>query len=173
MNIKISRFIEIFFVWGVVGGVIFSLSGALAAVQESISLKLYPESEDSLVLIQNNTVSAVIEHYYLGLDSSEDTEKTRKIGVAITAYSSCPLETDSDPFITASGEWVQDGVVAANFLAFGTQLKIPELYGEKIFVVKDRMHPRKNYQIDIWFPSKIEAVEFGAHYTYIELVEET
>jgi 3D (Asp-Asp-Asp) domain-containing protein len=173
MSIKISRFIEIFFVWGVVGGVIFSLSGALAAVQENISLEPYSESEDSFVLIQNNTVSAVIEHYYSGLDSNEDTEETKEIRVAITAYSSCPLETDSDPFITASGEWVQDGVVAANFLAFGTKIKIPELYGNKVFIVQDRMHPRKKYQVDIWFPSKTEAIDFGAHYSYIELVEET
>jgi len=172
MNIKISRFIEIFFVWGVVGGVIFSLSCALAAVQESISLELYPELEDSLVLIQNNTVSAVVEHYYSGLNLSEDAERTKEIKVTITAYSSCPLETDSDPFITASGEWVQDGVVAANFLPFGTEIKIPELYGNKVFIVKDRMHPRKKYQVDIWFPSKAEAINFGAHYTYIELVEE-
>ena len=166
MCIKISRLIEIFFVWGVVGGVIFSLFGAMQAVQGSP----VPEdegSDNSLVLVQGNSVFYNIEHFY---PAPVKTVNLKKINVAITAYSSCPTETDGDPFITASGEWVRDGIVAANFLAFGTELKIPELYGEKVFIVKDRMHPRKTYQVDIWFPSKQEAVEFGAHYTYVELV---
>ncbi|MBI2036999.1 MAG: hypothetical protein HYT14_01400, partial [Candidatus Liptonbacteria bacterium] len=55
--------------------------------------------------------------------------------VTITAYSSTPEETDSTPFITASGTHVRDGVVAANFLPFGTAVKIPELYGDRLFVV--------------------------------------
>jgi len=152
--------------------VIFSLSGALAAVQENISVEPYLEPKDSFVSVQNNAVSAVMEHHYSGLDSGDGAETTQRISVAVTAYSSCPLETDSDPFITASGKWVQDGIVAANFLAFGTKIKIPELYGNKVFVVQDRMHPRKKYQVDIWFPSKTEAIDFGAHYSYIELVEE-
>src|SRR3990167_1248447 len=43
--------------------------------------------------------------------------------VTITAYSSTPEETDSTPFITASGTHVRDGVVAANFLPLGTDRK--------------------------------------------------
>ncbi len=169
MSTKITSIIEAFFIWGVAGAVIFSLFGAMQAAQGSSLPENDSVSETSFVMIQDNSVSSNIEHYnstFIGRDREE------KIRVTITAYSSCPHETDSDPFITASGNWVQDGVVAANFLPFGTEIKIPELYGNKIFIVQDRMHPRKKYQVDIWFPTKEEAKEFGAHYTDIELVEE-
>ena len=170
MSIKISHSIEAFFVWGVVMGVIFSLSGALAAMQESPLPESITELNSSFNLIQENRVFSNSEHYLLEHKLIHDSNDSKTIRVAITAYSSCPSETDGDPYITASGNWVQDGIVAANFLPFGTELKIPELYGSKIFVVQDRMHPRKKYQVDIWFPSKAGAIEFGAHYTYIELI---
>ena len=88
----------------------------------------------------------------------------------ITAYSSTPEETDDTPFITASGERVRDGIIAANFLPFGTEVRIPELFGDKVFVVKDRMHHRKTNFVDIWMPSKYLAQEFGIHQTSIEIL---
>jgi len=81
--------------------------------------------------------------------------------VTITAYSSTPEETDSTPFITASGTHVREGVVAANFLPLGTAVKIPELYGDRLFVVEDRMHERNSDKLDIWMPTKAEARQFG------------
>lgn len=96
----------------------------------------------------------------------------KKIPVVITAYSSTPEETDNTPFITAAGTHVRNGVIANNYFDFGTKIKIPELYGEKIFIVEDRMSWKKgSYQIDIWFPSHREAENFGAKRTYIEVLE--
>ncbi len=89
----------------------------------------------------------------------------------ITAYSSTPEETDDTPFITASGERVRDGIIAANFLPFGTKVRIPELFGEREFIVKDRMHRRKTNFVDIWMPSKELAQEFGIHQTAIEVIK--
>ncbi len=83
------------------------------------------------------------------------------IKVTITAYSSTHDQTDGDPFTTASGKQVVDGIVAANFLEFGTKIKIPELFGDKVFVVEDRMARRHNYRIDIWFPNRSQAKQFG------------
>ena len=91
----------------------------------------------------------------------------------ITAYSSTPEETDDTPFITASGERVRDGIIAANFLPFGTEVRIPELFGDRVFVVKDRMHRRKTNFVDIWMPSKQLAIEFGIHQTEIEVLIES
>jgi 3D (Asp-Asp-Asp) domain-containing protein len=93
--------------------------------------------------------------------------------VYITAYSSTPEETDDTPFITASGKEVRDGIVAANFLPIGTKIRIPELFGDKVFVVEDRMHPRITDVIDIWMPTKDEAKQFGKVYSEIEILEET
>ena len=81
--------------------------------------------------------------------------------VVLTAYSSTPDQTDSTPFTTASGTRVRDGIVASNFLAFGTKIKIPELFGDKEFVVEDRMARKHGDKIDIWFPERRLARRFG------------
>lgn len=95
----------------------------------------------------------------------------RTVSVVVTAYSSTTWQTDDTPFTTASGTNVREGVVAANFLPIGTKIKLPDLYGDKIFVVEDRMHPRQKYVVDIWFPSYSEALNFGAKYTKIQVIE--
>ncbi len=90
--------------------------------------------------------------------------------VSASAYSSSVDETDDTPFITAKGTYVRDGIVAANFLPFGTAIKIPALYGNKIFVVEDRMNKRYNLNVDLWFPSKELAKQFGRKTITIEIV---
>ena len=96
-----------------------------------------------------------------------------EITVIATAYSSHPSETDDTPFHTATGEKVFDGVVAANFLDFGTRIMIPELFGDKIFIVLDRMNRRytrelrKDHRIDIWVKNQKIAREFGVRRTAI------
>lgn len=90
--------------------------------------------------------------------------------VRATAYSSTVDQTDDTPFITASGTRVRDGIIAANFLPFGTVVRIPEIYGDKTFVVEDRMHQRYWYNVDVWFPERQLAKEFGAQKVTIEVV---
>lgn len=90
--------------------------------------------------------------------------------VAATGYSSTPEQTDNTPFITASGTHVRDGVIAANFLPIGTIIKIPELFGDKTFIVEDRMNSRYWLNIDIWFSEKVLAKEFGLKVVKIEIV---
>lgn len=104
--------------------------------------------------------------------ANPESRAIQKIRVVVTAYSSTPWETDSDPNLTAAGTWIREGIIANNLLPFGTKVKIPELFGDKIFVVEDRMSWKKgNYQIDIWFPSYWQALNFGAKNTYIEILE--
>ena len=94
-------------------------------------------------------------------DSLVVTPKTYTVWV--TAYSSKLEETDDTPFITAHNTEVREGIIAANFLPFGTQVKIPKIFGNKIFIVEDRMHRRKKNFIDIWMPNKELAQNFGIH----------
>jgi len=106
------------------------------------------------------------------LQSADYSDVVKKIRVVVTAYSSSPMETQGDPFITASGERVRDGVVANNLLRFGTKVRLPKIFGDKVFVVKDRMNQKKgNYHIDIWFPSREMALEFGSKITNIEILK--
>ncbi|HZZ99784.1 MAG TPA: hypothetical protein VFK07_03735 [Candidatus Paceibacterota bacterium] len=96
--------------------------------------------------------------------------KAKTMTVLVTAYSSTPDQTDSSPFITADGSYVHDGIVAANFLPFGTVIKIPEIFGDKIFVVEDRMNKRFSDRVDVWFPNRNLAKQFGAQKLTIEIV---
>jgi 3D (Asp-Asp-Asp) domain-containing protein len=118
---------------------------------------------ESLTIATGNSLLPIINY--------GDTN-TQKMDVKITAYSSTVWQTDDTPFITASNKHVEDGIVANNLLPFGTKIKFPELYGDKVFVVEDRMHRRKSdNHFDIWFSSYDDAVQFGVQRTYVEILE--
>ena len=106
--------------------------------------------------------------------NANPTSKTIK--VVVTAYSSSWDETTGIPgvsgTVTASGKNVAPEIIANNMLPFGTKVKIPSLYGDKIFIVGDRMASYKsNYHIDLWMPSKAMAINFGVKTTNIEILE--
>lgn len=93
------------------------------------------------------------------------------VRAVITAYTSTPDQTDDSPFIAASGKRVYDGMIAANWLPFGTKIKIPSLYGDKLFTVDDRMNKRYGFgRMDIWLDvSKTEARKFGVKRVVVEI----
>ena len=91
------------------------------------------------------------------------------IYVTVTAYSSTKDQTDGDPYKTAVGTLVRDGIVAANFLPIGTVVRFPDKFGEKIFVVEDRMNEKFGLQVDIWMPNYEEAKKFGIQYLKMEI----
>ncbi len=91
----------------------------------------------------------------------------------ISAYSSTPDQTDDTPFITADGSYVHDGIVATNLLPFGTQIRIPALFGDKVFTVEDRMNPKFQRSIDIWMKNTSKAIYFGVHYADVVVVSNT
>lgn len=98
-------------------------------------------------------------------------EAAGKFLMVVTAYSSSPDETDSTPHITAAGTRTREGVVAANLFPLGTRLKIPELFGDRVLVVEDRMHGRFTERLDVWMPSKWLALRFGKKQAEVEVVE--
>lgn len=121
-----------------------------------------------IFLLENNTLLTPI----LSTNYSKEPKIVKKIKALVTAYSSSPQETDEDPFITASGQRVRKGIVANNFFPFGTKVRFPQLFGEKIFIVQDRMSWKKgNYHFDIWFPLKEQALKFGKKVTIAEILE--
>lgn len=119
-------------------------------------------------LVQTNTVAVRTNFNILG-----DNYKYKTLEVLATGYSSTVDQTDSSPFITASGKNVGDGILAANFLPFGTRIKIPEVFGDKLFVVEDRMNSRYNGKniIDVWFSERQTALEFGSKVLKIEVID--
>lgn len=107
------------------------------------------------------------------LPENKNLKTKYKITIVATAYNSLPNQTDASPCITASGfnvcENNQENIIAANFLPMGTLVKIPKLYGDRLFRVEDRMHPKYQKHIDIWFKSYNEAIKFGRQRVEIEV----
>lgn len=67
----------------------------------------------------------------------EATEGVKK-GLFYT-YNAEESQTDGNPYITASGKIVKDGIVANNCLPFGTKIEVD---GLGVFEVQDRMNSR-------------------------------
>jgi len=120
--------------------------------------------------IDKAVIAVIVEDANEGNKIAYDIIETRS--VSLTGYSSTIDQTNSEPFITASGEWVRDGIVATNSLPFGTKIRIPQLFGDKIFTVQDRMNSKYTDRIDIWFPSRQQAKNFGLKYATVEILEE-
>lgn len=79
----------------------------------------------------------------------------RALRVFATAYSSDPFQTDDTPCIPAMGSfdlcenfelYGQADTIAANFLPLGTRVRFPDMYGKKIFTVRDRMNSRYSFR---------------------------
>ncbi len=135
-------------------------------------------------LIQENSFLASSNHYLISSEernqgsrearflSESELIVLERIQMTITAYSSSVWETDDTPYLTAANTQTRDGVVASNLLPFNTKIRIPELFGDKVFVVEDRMNRRMgDFQIDVWFPSSELARNFGVKYAHIETLQ--
>lgn len=132
---------------------------------------------------QNNSVEGLLS--FLGVKgevashlpvNDDKTLKVKRTGYhPMTAYNSEPGQTDNSPCITANGFDVckhgKEDTIAANFLKFGTKVRIPELFGDRVFVVRDRMNSRYTDRIDIWMVNRSDALKFGKRVAKIEIVE--
>ena len=101
------------------------------------------------------------------LPTIENKEPVEIVELHVTAYNSLPWQTNSEPCITASGMNVCDrdmeDVIATNYsyLPFGSKIKIPELFGDREFLVEDRMNKRYTQTLDIWMKNYFDAKKFG------------
>lgn len=108
-------------------------------------------------------IDAYLQEYF----ANKIPKKTMQ--VTVTGYSSTDGETDGTPYLTAIGTVVRDGIVAANFLPIGTVVRFPDKFGEKLFIVEDRMDKRFGLQVDIWMLNQEEAKKFGLQYLKMEI----
>lgn len=112
--------------------------------------------------------------------------------VRATGYNSLAAQTDSTPFITATGTRTRLGVIAvsrdllAEDIPYGSLVRLRDLgnyhdgrgFGkhqdfldsQDIFIVEDTLHWRKRNQIDVWFPHLSQALEWGVRQVELELV---
>ncbi len=111
------------------------------------------------------------------LASVEPTDVAQERYTRITAYA--PLDPrakrgmcySGDRNMTASGSQSRRGVVATNYLPFGTRIRIPEFFGDEVFVVEDRMASYYRNTIDVLMIDQDDALSFGVRWTTIEILE--
>lgn len=161
----------------------FVLFYAPALADEAVGLSDAQETEDiiSLDVVKENDIdpeAAKIapQEMTVSTDISEDGEVVVRTSThVITAYNSEPGQTDNSPCITANNFNVcqhgEEDTIAANFLKFGTKVKIPELFGDRIFVVRDRMNRRHANRVDVWMVDKTDAINFGVKVAQIQVIE--
>lgn len=119
-------------------------------------------------------VPCLIISYYVKKD---ELVIVAKRDVVATAYSSTIDQTDSTPCITANGfdlcENNVEEIIANNGLKFGTKVRIPSIYGDRVFTVADRMNSRYGAnRIDIWMTNRDRAIDFGKRLVEMEIVKE-
>ena len=109
------------------------------------------------------------------IDVQEEREIAWSKRYTMTAYNSEVAQCDDSPCITANGfnvcEHGIEDTVAANFLKFGTEIRIPELFGDRIFIVRDRMNSRYTERVDVWLLSHDNAIDFWVKYPLIEILK--
>jgi 3D (Asp-Asp-Asp) domain-containing protein len=136
-----------------------------------VGISLFPAqalafANDVEVTHRRGKVAGVIEVGSMEVRST--LAEGSRVKVLSMAYSSAAGQTDSSPDVTASGKKVGSGTIAANFLPFGTKVRIEN----EIYTVNDRMSSRYDgkYVIDIWKPSRPEAMQYGTRIVEVEIV---
>ena len=134
-------------------------------------LMVLAQKEQELALLSKETTLSSTPADRMFYPQTSIIVPDKRVLAVITAYTSTVDQCDDDPFIAASGKHVYDGMIAANWLPFGTKIKIPSLYGDKIFTVDDRMNARYGYgRMDVWLDtSRTEARKFGVKRVEIEV----
>ncbi len=114
----------------------------------------------------------------------------RVMYLTATAYTSSVRETDSTPYITATGARTRLGIIAVSRdmlreLPYGSRVKLEDLgtprglgkgrfyylFNNRVFVVEDTMHPRMQRRIDVWLPDRNTAIRFGVRNVRVTIIQ--
>ncbi len=110
------------------------------------------------------------------LPVSPDLSIARTDYYEVTAYTSDVNQCDGDPCHTAMGfnlcTYGIEDTIAANFLPFGAKVRLPDLFGDRVFTVRDRMNSRFNDRIDVWLKNNEQAKHFGVKIAKVEILGE-
>jgi len=97
------------------------------------------------------------------------------VKVVATGYSSSIWECDDTPFTTASNTRTRNGILALSRDLISRYTEdAPFSYGDQVhvsgvgsFLLEDTMNKRWRNRLDIWFPSKADALQFGIREVYL------
>jgi len=137
------------------------------------------ETELTINQTQTETTATAIEESTAETKATinlpaNDIKVRKTVTVTVTAYNAVPEQTDSTPCTTADGTNIctdeMPHVVAANWLPFGTKVRIPAYFGDTVFEVHDRMNQRYSDRLDVLLPTINEAKTFGVRQLEIEIL---
>lgn len=110
----------------------------------------------------NNDVVAIMDQL---VSSSKVLLKHKDLAYAtVTAYNSVPEQTDSTPWITATGDRVKYGIAAVSpdLEERGWKMySIIYVDGLGFFQITDRTNPRLSTTVDIWMHNYNDALQLG------------
>lgn len=166
----------------VVNMAIPTVSKAQPLFSQEIPQQVILKSSDNTDLLTSRFQEAKEKYLALPIAEKKSVENTaqtsdsqREMYVLSSAYSSTVDQCDASPCITADGFNVcangKENVLAANFLPMGTKVMIPELFGDRVFTVHDRMNKRYYYKIDIWMTSRERALQYGVRNVKIVILD--
>ena len=163
----------------------FSPTQALADNSEKNNFGIFTLSSDIGQYYQENILKIInpgvlfFNNDVIGnnrLPENNDLAVNNTKTIVFTAYNSEVGQCDDSPCVTANGfnvckHGAQD-TIAMNGVKFGTKLRIPELFGDKVFVVRDRMNARyDSSRADIWMVDKKDAKQFGVKIAKVEFLQ--
>jgi 3D (Asp-Asp-Asp) domain-containing protein len=154
------------------GSVVKEINMDQEAAKSSQAEKLLNSTD----IITSSSSQVITSADPIATTSPKTIEKVIKVSTnTITAYNSEAGQTDDSPCITANGfnvckHGVED-TIAANFLPFGTKVKIPDLFGDRVFVVRDRMNKKHPNRVDVWMQERSDAIKFGVKVAKIQVIE--
>ncbi len=131
---------------------------AITAKEPALNFKLVPKP------VEPKEKTKATRYAISSLNESE-IPAGKSMVVTMTAYNSEVAQTDGDPCTTANGfnvckHGIED-TVAANFLPLGTKVMIPDHFGGRVFVVRDRTARKYGNRVDVWMLKKSDALQFG------------
>lgn len=143
----------------------------MVITNDSLSKDVIMDSEAAKI----KTVANVVASSSKIVASSSEDIVLRTSTHTMTAYNSEVGQTDDSPCTTANGfnvckHGIED-TIAANFLPMGTKVKIPELFGDRVFVVRDRMNKKHPNRVDVWMKDRPSAMKFGVKVAKIQVLK--
>lgn len=175
-----------------VSGKLMALGLVITALITAFSApRQEPVAEVPLTLTPDVTVlDEPVEHRLFSVTLGPTANPTATLRA--TGYNSHVNQTDSTPFITATGARTRFGIVAVSRdllgsdLPYGSLVRLRDLGSyytgrgagafqhlldeQGLFIVEDTMHARKTQQLDVWFPDYSTAINWGVRRIEVELV---
>jgi len=132
----------------------------------SLTLFTFPEQSNDSSFYEDDTPVITMDTIFV-------THEYRTIWMKVTAYNPTKNQCDDSPLITATGDSVFVGGVAADprWFPMGSKIIIPGYNEDKICIVNDTGSKIKGNRLDVLMFDHNEAIEWGIRWVKVRVVE--